>query len=82
MTNFPDIRINGLTLWRAPLTSHETYYMAAGKNCATVDSMGLKVDPDPGHPGGGAICQMPPTPPRPGHRCQRLPAAWLLLASQ
>lgn len=59
MTNFPDIRINGLTLWRAPLTSHETYYMAAGKTCATVDSMVLKIDTDQGISGWGEVCPIP-----------------------
>lgn len=59
MTNFPDIRITGLTLWRVPLTSHETYYMASGKTCATVDSMVLRVDTDQGHCGWGEVCPIP-----------------------
>jgi hypothetical protein len=27
-----------------PLTSHETYHMAAGKTCDTVDTMVLRID--------------------------------------
>ena len=30
------MKITRLTLWHVPLTSHATYYMAAGKTCDTV----------------------------------------------
>ena len=30
MSNYPAYKITGLTLWKVPLTSHETYYMAEG----------------------------------------------------
>jgi len=59
VTNIPDIRISRLTLWRVPLTSHETYYMAAGKTCATVDSMVLRIDTDQGTSGWGEVCPIP-----------------------
>lgn len=59
MTNFPDFRISGLTLWRVPLTSHETYYMASGKTCATVDSMVLRIETDQGISGWGEVCPIP-----------------------
>lgn len=59
MTNFPDFRISGLTLWRVPLTSHETYHMASGKTCATVDSMILRIDTEQGVSGWGEVCPIP-----------------------
>jgi len=59
MSNYPDYRITGLTLWKVPLTSHETYYMAEGKTCATVDSMILRVDTDHGVSGWGEVCPIP-----------------------
>ncbi|CTQ63179.1 mandelate racemase/muconate lactonizing enzyme family protein [Roseibium album] len=59
MTNFPDFRISGLTLWRVPLTSHETYNMASGKTCATVDSMVLRIETDQGISGWGEVCPIP-----------------------
>lgn len=52
-------RITGLTLWKVPLTSHETYYMAGGKTCATVDSMVLRVTTDQGLEGWGEVCPIP-----------------------
>jgi len=59
MTTFSSLRISGLTLWRVPLKSHETYYMAAGKKCATVDSMVLRVDTKEGLSGWGEVCPIP-----------------------
>lgn len=59
MTNLPELQISGLTLWRVPLTSHETYYMAAGKACATVDSMVLRIDTRQGISGWGECCPIP-----------------------
>ena len=40
------MKINALTVWRVALTSHETYHMAAGKTCDTVDTMVLRIDSD------------------------------------
>jgi len=59
VTNFPDFRISGVTLWRVPLTSHETYYMASGKTCATVDSMVLRIETGQGLSGWGEVCPIP-----------------------
>ena len=42
------MKITSLTLWKVPLTSHETYYMASGKTCATVPSIVLRVGTDSG----------------------------------
>ena len=51
--------ISRLVLWRVPLTSHETYYMADGKACATVDSIVLCVETDGGLRGWGEVCPIP-----------------------
>lgn len=59
MSVLTDCRITALTLWRVPLTSHETYYMAEGKTCATVDSMVLRIDTDIGVSGWGEVCPIP-----------------------
>lgn len=59
MINLPDLEISGLTLWRVPLTSHATYYMASGKSCATGDSMVLRVDTKQGMSGWGEVCPIP-----------------------
>ncbi len=48
-----------LTLWHVPLTSHETYYMAAGKACATVETAVLRIDTDEGIAGWGEVCPIP-----------------------
>ncbi|MEM9631150.1 MAG: enolase C-terminal domain-like protein [Pseudomonadota bacterium] len=53
------LRISGLTLWRVPLTSHEIYYMAAGKTCDTIDSMVLRIDTEQGISGWGEVCPIP-----------------------
>lgn len=59
MTNVPDLCISGLTLWRIPLTSHQTYYMASGKTCATIDSIVLRIDTEQGICGWGEVCPIP-----------------------
>lgn len=59
MSNLPSYRISGLTLWRVPLTSLATYYMAAGKTCDTVDSMVLRIDTEEGVSGWGEVCPIP-----------------------
>ena len=52
-------RINSLLLYKVPLTSLETYYMADGKICDTVDSMVLCVATDTGLEGWGEVCPIP-----------------------
>ncbi len=53
------MKITALTLWRVPLQSHATYYMAAGKTCATVDTVVLRLSTDTGHTGWGEVCPIP-----------------------
>jgi L-alanine-DL-glutamate epimerase-like enolase superfamily enzyme len=48
-----------ISVWRVALTSHETYHMAAGKTCDTVDSMVLRIDADNGLSGWGEVCPIP-----------------------
>ncbi|MEO1530535.1 MAG: mandelate racemase/muconate lactonizing enzyme family protein [Pseudomonadota bacterium] len=54
-----ELRITGLTLWQVPLTSHVTYTMASGKECATVTTTVLRIDTDKGISGWGEICPIP-----------------------
>ena len=53
------MKITSLTVWKVPLTSHETYYMASGKSCATVDTVVLRVETDSGVTGWGEVCPIP-----------------------
>lgn len=53
------MKITRIRLWHVPLTSHETYYMAAGKSCATVETVVLGVDTDDGRTGWGEVCPIP-----------------------
>ncbi len=53
------MKITAITVWTVPLTSHETYYMADGKTCATVDSIVLRLDTDEGLIGWGEVCPIP-----------------------
>ncbi|MEM9761136.1 MAG: mandelate racemase, partial [Pseudomonadota bacterium] len=53
------MRITGLTLWQVPLTSHVTYTMASGKECATVTTTVLRIETDAGVCGWGEICPIP-----------------------
>ncbi len=53
------MKINRITLWSVPLTSHETYYMAEGKTCATVESHVLCLETDTGLKGWGEVCPIP-----------------------
>jgi L-alanine-DL-glutamate epimerase-like enolase superfamily enzyme len=48
-----------LSLWHVPLTSHATYYMAAGKTCATVETVVIAVETDTGLTGWGEVCPIP-----------------------
>lgn len=54
-----DQRITRLRLWHVPLTSHATYYMAAGKTCDTVETVVIAVDTDAGITGWGEVCPIP-----------------------
>ena len=53
------MKIQTITLWKVPLTSHETYYMADGKYCDTVDTIVLRLDTDDGLSGWGEVCPIP-----------------------
>lgn len=53
------MKIKRISLWRVPLTSLETYYMAAGKTCDTVDSVVIRVETDAGVTGWGEVCPIP-----------------------
>lgn len=53
------MKIKRLSLWHVPLTSHETYYMADGKTCDTVETVVLRVDTDTGLTGWGEVCPIP-----------------------
>lgn len=53
------MKIINLTLWSVDLTSHATYYMAAGKTCATVKSHILRLQTDTGLTGWGEVCPIP-----------------------
>ncbi len=53
------MKITKVSLWHVPLTSHETYYMAEGKACDTVESVVLRIDTDQGISGWGEVCPIP-----------------------
>ncbi len=53
------MKIQNITLWKVPLKSHETYYMADGKQCDTVDSIVLRLQTDTGLCGWGEVCPIP-----------------------
>jgi len=53
------MKITCISLWKVPLTSHETYYMADGKTCETVDSIVVKLDTNTGLEGWGEVCPIP-----------------------
>ncbi|MEM9319735.1 MAG: enolase C-terminal domain-like protein [Pseudomonadota bacterium] len=53
------MKITRLRLWHIPLSSHATYYMAAGKTCATVETVVVAVDTDTGQTGWGEVCPIP-----------------------
>ncbi|MEM8655012.1 MAG: enolase C-terminal domain-like protein [Pseudomonadota bacterium] len=53
------MRVNRITLWSVDLTSHETYYMADGKTCATVKTHVLCLETDTGLQGWGEVCPIP-----------------------
>ena len=51
--------ITRAAVYRVALTSHETYYMADGKTCDSVDSMILSLETDEGLTGWGEVCPIP-----------------------
>ena len=53
------MKIKSLSIWHVPLTSHETYYMADGKTCDTVETVVVRVDTDNGRSGWGEACPIP-----------------------
>ncbi|MEM7473132.1 MAG: mandelate racemase/muconate lactonizing enzyme family protein [Pseudomonadota bacterium] len=53
------MRVNKITLWSVDLTSHETYYMAEGKTCATVETHVMCLETDTGLKGWGEVCPIP-----------------------
>ena len=53
------MKITRISLWHVPLTSHETYYMAEGKTCDTVETVVVRLDTDAGLTGWGEYCAIP-----------------------
>ena len=53
------LRITRIRLWHLPLTSHETYYMADGKCCDTVETVVIAMDTNAGLTGWGEVCPIP-----------------------
>ncbi|MEO0403174.1 MAG: enolase C-terminal domain-like protein [Pseudomonadota bacterium] len=53
------MRVDRISLWAVELTSHETYYMAEGKTCATVTTHVIRLDTDTGLTGWGEVCPIP-----------------------
>ncbi|MDU8927226.1 mandelate racemase/muconate lactonizing enzyme family protein [Alisedimentitalea sp. MJ-SS2] len=53
------MEITRLSLWHIPLTSHDTYYMADGKTCDTVETVLIALDTDSGLTGWGEVCPIP-----------------------
>ncbi|MEL7026372.1 MAG: enolase C-terminal domain-like protein [Pseudomonadota bacterium] len=53
------MKVSRIALWSFDLTSHETYYMAEGKTCATVETHVLCLETDTGLQGWGEVCPIP-----------------------
>jgi len=53
------MKITGLRLYTVALTSHDAYYMGAGKACETVDTIVVEVRTDTKHAGWGEVCPIP-----------------------
>ncbi len=53
------MKITSITVWLVPLTSHETYYMAEGKVCDTVETAVVRLETDTGLSGWGEVCPIP-----------------------
>ena len=59
LTGAKSCKIRKVKLWHVPLTSHETYYMADGKTCDTVETVVIAVETDTGVTGWGEVCPIP-----------------------
>ena len=53
------MKLTRISLWHIPLTSHDTYYMAEGKTCDTVETVLIALDTDTGLTGWGEVCPIP-----------------------
>ena len=53
------MQITRITLWKQPLTSHATYFMANGKTCDCIDTVVIRLDTDLGFSGWGESCPIP-----------------------
>tara|TARA_R110002020_G_scaffold53338_1_gene149258 strand:- start:1306 stop:2409 length:1104 start_codon:yes stop_codon:yes gene_type:complete len=53
------MKITGMSVWHLPLTSLETYHMAGGKTCDTVESVVIRIDTASGLSGWGEVCPIP-----------------------
>lgn len=53
------MKIKSISLYSVPLTSLETYYMAEGKTCDTVESIVIEINTDSGLTGWGEVCPIP-----------------------
>lgn len=53
------MKVSAIKLWSVDLTSHETYYMAEGKTCATVETHVVCLETDNGLKGWGEVCPIP-----------------------
>ncbi|PSL22036.1 mandelate racemase/muconate lactonizing enzyme family protein [Shimia abyssi] len=53
------MKLKRISIWHVDLTSHETYHMASGKTCATVETVVIALDTDTGLTGWGEVCPIP-----------------------
>lgn len=53
------MRIKRISIWIVELTSHEVYYMADSKTCATVETVVIRIETDSGISGWGEVCPIP-----------------------
>ena len=53
------MKITKISLWSLPLTSHQTYFMAEGKTCDTIDTHVVCLETDTGLKGWGEVCPIP-----------------------
>ena len=53
------MKITAITCFEVPLTSHATYYMAAGKTCDTTVSTIVRIETSDGLQGYGEVCPIP-----------------------
>ena len=53
------MKITRIMVWHVPLRSHVEYRMAAGKTCATIDTVVVRLETDAGIDGWGEVCPIP-----------------------